>query len=140
MSYNTTIVDPDQRPILYYNPQQVHGAFTYNPSQHQQTQVIASTDNNTAQVYQSRKISVGCHVLGIIGLSVVTVVNLAIAAFSAYLGWNAFLTGNLVTLGLCSALTAFSITIACSSIAKIVELAKEIHNHNKAKNDYLEAF
>lgn len=138
MSYNTTIVDPDQRPIIYYDPQQVPGAYTYNPSQHQQTQVIASTDNNTAQVYQSRKISVGCHVLGIIGLSVVTVVNLAIAAFSAYLGWNAFLTGNLVTLGLCSALTVCSLTIASSCIAKIVELAIEIHMHNKTKRQTID--
>ncbi|CDZ80981.1 hypothetical protein BN1013_01509 [Candidatus Rubidus massiliensis] len=127
-----------------FDPQHVPGAYTYQPHHHsmqpQQPYMhrYQQTVDDTAQVYQPRKISVGCHVFGIIGLSVLTIASLATAVLCGYCAWNSFLTGNFVSLALFSAATVCSLTIASSCISTIVQLAKEIHLHNKIKRQTID--
>ncbi|CDZ80983.1 hypothetical protein BN1013_01511 [Candidatus Rubidus massiliensis] len=98
---------------------------------------IQTLEEENRSSLKSKKFSKGCNIAEIVVYSALTVVAVAGAVFTGYVAWNFFLLGNVHATILFGTISFSSLAFASIFIAKIVFLAKEIHEHKLAQKNFM---
>ncbi|OJU82193.1 MAG: hypothetical protein BGO10_04935 [Chlamydia sp. 32-24] len=101
------------------------------------TNHIQTFEKEDRSSLKSKKFSMGCNIAEIVVYSALTVATVAGAVLTGYLAWNFFLLGNIHGTILFGAVSLSSLALASIFIAKIVFLAKEIHEHKLAQKNFM---